>query len=362
MTIGRLIKNKREERGLSLKTISQQTKIHIGLLENLEADRLDKLPSKTYVRGFIKSTAKILGLDQEFALHLLDLAYDKKNENNKSPITPVSNKEMRTETARNTLSSIASTPIESVKSVTSDSFLFLVKSAVVVLIVGIVGFNIKNFMDKSSDDSEIKLPEVLTTLPRKNSAPPKPKVVVPPTEVIPAAPIAVNLIQDKNQKVDMVVNDINLKAISLGDKQFVENTQMSPVQVNELFPEKFRIASTKEAETLFINASEGDSWLTYKVDDKEIKKYVLRRGRTLFLRGAVIRLFIGNTKSLSIFYNKKPVILNASNKNIVLPEELKTKFMAPLFVFLDDGTAVTSDEYLKNNQDKKTIPEAKVKP
>ena len=86
MTIGRLIKNKREERGLSLKTISQQTKIHIGLLENLEADRLDKLPSKTYVRGFIKSTAKILGLDQEFALHLLDLAYDKKNENNKSGI------------------------------------------------------------------------------------------------------------------------------------------------------------------------------------------------------------------------------------------------------------------------------------
>lgn len=67
LTIGRLIKIKREEKNLSLKVISQQTKIHIGLLENLEADQFDKLPSKTYVRGFIKSTSKILNMDQELA-------------------------------------------------------------------------------------------------------------------------------------------------------------------------------------------------------------------------------------------------------------------------------------------------------
>lgn len=358
MTIGKLIKSKREERGLSLKVISQQTKIHIGLLENLEADQFDKLPSKTYVRGFIKSTAKILQLDQDFALHLLDMAYAQ-NEPKTKQATP--NKEMRSETARNTLTSMAATPMETVKSMTASSTVFLAKSAVVVLIVGIIGFNVKNFMDKSTDEGEVKLPEVLTTLHKKKAPTPKKAEVASVEPAKPAEPIQVNLIQDKNQKVDVTVNDINLQTISLGDKQFVEDTSMSAERMNELFPAKYRIQNPKGTEAIFINASEGDSWLTYKVDDKEIKKYVLRQGRTLFLRGSVIRLFIGNTKSLKAFYNNKPINLASGNKgvkNIVLPEELKTKYMAPLFVFQEDGSVVTSDDYLKTHQGKPLPPPA----
>ncbi len=352
LTIGKLIKSKREERGLSLKVISQQTKIHIGLLENLEADQFDKLPSKTYVRGFIKSTAKILQLDQEFALHLLDMAYAHNEPVNK--LTAAS-QEMKNETARNTLTSMAATPIETVKSVTASSTLFLVKSAGVILVVVIIGFNVKNFMEKSTDDVEVKLPEVLTTLHKKKAPAPKKAPEAPVEPQKPAEPIQVNLIQDKNPKVDVTVNDINLQTISLGDKQFVEDTSMSAERMAELFPSKYRVQSIKGTETIFINASEGDSWLTYKVDDKEIKKYVLRQGRTLFLRGTVIRLFVGNTKSLKAFYNNKPINLSSGNKgvkNIVLPEDLKTKYMAPLFVFQEDGSVVTSDDYLKSYQGK----------
>ncbi|MEA9356743.1 RodZ domain-containing protein [Bacteriovorax sp. PP10] len=358
MTIGRLVKTKREEKGLSLKVISQQTKIHIGLLECLEADQFDKLPSKTYVRGFIKSTSKILNMDQELALHLLDMAYAKK-ENKTATVIP--NKEMRTETARNTLSAIASTPLETVKSVTASSTLFLAKAAVVVLIVGVVGFNIKNFIQKSSEESETKLPEVLTTLHKKRDPAPKPAqkpvVVEPKIE----EPIQVNLIQDKNQKnTDVTVNDINLKTISIGEKQYVEDTSMSEADQKELLPAKYRIQPVKGTENIFINASEGESWLTYKVDDKDIKKFVLRQGRTLFLSGKVIRLFLGNTHSLKVFYNNKLINLNATNKsgvkNLVIPEELKTKYLAPLFVFQDDGTVVTSDDFLKENQAKTKTP------
>lgn len=360
MTIGRLVRTKREEKGLSLKVISQQTKIHIGLLECLEADQFDKLPSKTYVRGFIKSTSKILGMDQEFALHLLDMAYAKKE--NKTA-TAIPNKEMRTETARNTLSAIASTPLETVKSVTASSSLFLAKAAVVVLIVGVVGFNVKNFMEKSSEETETKLPEVLTTLhKKKDPAPkpaPKPVVLEPKIE----EPIQVNLIQDKNQKnTDVTVNDINLKTISIGEKQYVEDTSMSEADQKELLPAKYRIQPVKGTETVFINATEGESWLTYKVDDKDIKKFVLRQGRTLFLSGKVIRLFLGNTHSLKVFYNNKLINLNATNKsgvkNLVIPEELKTKYLSPLFVFQDDGTVVTSDDFLKENQKPKTTAPA----
>lgn len=357
LTIGRLIKIKREEKNLSLKVISQQTKIHIGLLENLEADQFDKLPSKTYVRGFIKSTSKILNMDQELALHLLDMAYAKTDP--KATYTSA-NKEIRTETARNTLSTITSTPLETVKSVTASSTIFLAKTAVVVLIIGVVGFNVKNYIQKSSEESEVKLPEVLTTLHKKKDPAPKPAPKPVVTEPKVEEPIQVNLIQDKNVKTDVTVNDINLKTISIGEKQYVEDNSLSEEAQKELLPAKYRFPPKKGTETVFINAAEGESWLTYKVDDKEIKKFVLRQGRTLFLSGSVIRLFMGNTHSLRVFYNNKLINLNATNKsgvkNLVLPEELKTKYLAPLFVFQEDGTVVTSDEFLKENQAKTKTP------
>ncbi|AUN96929.1 hypothetical protein C0V70_02165 [Bacteriovorax stolpii] len=357
LTIGQLIKKSREDKGLSLKVISQQTKIHIGLLESLEADEFEKLPSKAYVRGFVKSTSKILGINQEMALELLDTAYAKSAPQMHHPVP---NQEMKTEAARNTLSAITTTPLETVKSVTASSTVFLAKSAVVILIVGIVGFNVKNFLEKSSEESEVKLPEVLSTLHKKKAPAPKPVAKVEPVEPKKEEPIQVNLIQDKNPKpAEVTVNDINLSTISIAEKQFAEE-KMEKEQYDELLPAKYRIQPTKGQETVFINASEGDSWLTYKVDDKEIKKFVLRQGRTLFLRGSLIRLFVGNTRSLKVFYNNKPVNLTAGAKggvkNIVLPEEMKTKYMAPLFVFQDDGSVLTSDEYLKVNQKKTPTP------
>lgn len=357
ITIGQYLKLRREEKGLSLKVISQQTKIHIGLLENLEADSYEKLPSKTYVRGFVKSTTKILHLDQEHALKLLDIAYE-----TRTPSTPISastTKEMKTETARNTLSSMAETPLETVRSMTMSSTAFIAKSVIFLGIVILVAFNVKSFFEKSNNDAEIKLPEVISTLDRKKSAPqkiePKPQVI----DVKKEDPIQVNIIQDKTPKVDVTVNNIKLQTISLGEKQFAEVT-LPQEKYEEYLPAKYRVQPTPGVETLFLNAVDGDAWLTYKVDDKEIKKFILRQGRTLFLRGSLIRLFVGNTRSLKAFHNNKAVDLSVNSKtgvkNIVLPEEMKTKYIAPLFVYLEDSSAMTSDEYLKSNDPRKTVP------
>jgi cytoskeleton protein RodZ len=354
-TIGQLLRMRREEKGLNLKTISQQTKIHMGLLEHLENNDLAKLPSKTYVRGFVKSTAKILGINQEEALDVLESTYNRDHKKVKSS-TP--NIEMRSEAARNTLSSITATPLEAVRSVTASSSAFLAKAAVLILIVGVIGFNIKNLIDRSAEE-RLKLPQVLSTIHQKVKSPPRPvapKVAPKPaTEDLKVDPIHVNIIQDKkelNQKAELTINDLNLKNISLGEKQFTEDNSVTGEKLNEIFPTRYRVHPAKGVENVFINAVEGDSWITYKIDDKEIKKYVLRQGRTVFMRGTKIRLFLGNTKSVKVFYNNKLLNLNAkgSTKNLVFPEELKTKYMNPLFVFQKDGSVITSDEYIKANQ------------
>lgn len=369
ITIGELLRSKRESRGLNLKTISQQTKIHMGLLEHLENNELAKLPSKTYVRGFVKSAAKILGIEQNFAMEVLEATYnlEKKVEKKEVP-----NYEMRNETARNTLSAIAVTPLETVKSVTASSTVFLAKAAIGIFIVGVIGFNVKNLIDRSAEE-RLKLPQVLSTIHQKVKPSPKPAAAVTAAKELEAKeeaeavadPIQVNLIQDKkelNQKSEVTINDVSLKAISLGEKQFTEDNSLAPEQLEEIFPSRYKVRVTKGVENIFINAVEGDSWITYKVDDKEIKKYVLRQGRTVFLRGSIIRLFLGNTKAVKVFYNNKAINLNTKTgvKNLVLPEELKTKYMAPLFVFQKDGSVLTSDEYVKANQT--TAPAGSVNP
>lgn len=61
-SIGRYLKNEREIRQVSLEELSQTTRIPLRHLSNLEDDRLERLPGDVFVRGFLKSYAKAVGL------------------------------------------------------------------------------------------------------------------------------------------------------------------------------------------------------------------------------------------------------------------------------------------------------------
>jgi cytoskeletal protein RodZ len=73
---GELLQFVRERRGLTLKHIADKTKIHVGILINLEKNNFQDLPSKPYVRGFVKAISVCLGIEIKKALELLDAAYE----------------------------------------------------------------------------------------------------------------------------------------------------------------------------------------------------------------------------------------------------------------------------------------------
>jgi hypothetical protein len=58
----------RVQRGMSLDDVAKVTKIQARILERLEAGRLDGLPAEVFVRGFIRSVARCVGLDEREAL------------------------------------------------------------------------------------------------------------------------------------------------------------------------------------------------------------------------------------------------------------------------------------------------------
>jgi cytoskeleton protein RodZ len=62
---GEHLKREREMRGVSLNEISAATRISTRFLEAIENDRWNELPGGAFNRGFIRSIARFLGLDED---------------------------------------------------------------------------------------------------------------------------------------------------------------------------------------------------------------------------------------------------------------------------------------------------------
>jgi cytoskeletal protein RodZ len=69
---GTFLREERERRQVSLAAISQTTKLSLTSLKLMEAGKLEDLPPDVFVRGFIRSYAKSLGIPSSEPLGLLD--------------------------------------------------------------------------------------------------------------------------------------------------------------------------------------------------------------------------------------------------------------------------------------------------
>src|ERR671933_831322 len=63
--VGRKLREARERRGISLRQISNATKISVAVLEALERNDISKLPGGIFSRAFVRSYAIEVGLDPE---------------------------------------------------------------------------------------------------------------------------------------------------------------------------------------------------------------------------------------------------------------------------------------------------------
>ena len=121
-------------------------------------------------------------------------------------------------------------------------------------------------------------------------------------------------------------------------------------------PEQFQQSIEEGKQNLFINAANGDTWITYKKDNDPIKKFILKKGKMLMIRGDEIKIFFGNVLETKVFLNNQLLSIKTKSgvKSIVLPESLARETKLPLFIFRKDGSVQTSDEYIKNLEEEKS--------
>jgi cytoskeletal protein RodZ len=67
-SLGQYLLRERNARGVSLREISETTKIGVGHLEALEGDDLEALPPRAFIIGFLRAYSSCLKIDPEEAI------------------------------------------------------------------------------------------------------------------------------------------------------------------------------------------------------------------------------------------------------------------------------------------------------
>lgn len=70
-TIGELLQEERQRHKLSIEQLAQLTRVRVEYLRALEANQFTELPAATFVKGYIKTYAKLFGFDYAPLLALL---------------------------------------------------------------------------------------------------------------------------------------------------------------------------------------------------------------------------------------------------------------------------------------------------
>ncbi|OEF98672.1 helix-turn-helix domain-containing protein [Desulfuribacillus alkaliarsenatis] len=92
--LGGFLKSKRIEKGMELQEIADITKISVRYLEGIEKGDWSMMPGKFYVKGFIRSYAKVLQVD--VSSFLADIDHEiKQDQLSTAPIAPTTTKPVK---------------------------------------------------------------------------------------------------------------------------------------------------------------------------------------------------------------------------------------------------------------------------
>ncbi|MCF8057716.1 MAG: helix-turn-helix domain-containing protein [Bacteriovoracaceae bacterium] len=379
-SLGAFLHSERERLGISLKNVSQSTKINLTNLEYLEADDLNSLPDRAYVIGYVKSYAKLLGINVNLCLNLLDKTYANAGSNHREP-------EIVIPQAQNSPQMANSFPVAKIASI----------AAMIIIIVGVVGFFLTRNSNKSVQvEEEVKEQEIIEnkeiTPQTLNAETPLQEDLpiqddseeidtelsqvseeVTPVAVATKAPVVEKKVEVKKEEVvEEVKEEVvaekkevvevkketaveekeNRKFYPLTSDLYTFDTSMSSEKIDEFLPSDFKVSPVDGIQAVFITAVKSDSWLTYKSDDDPIKKFVLKKGRSLLFRAKEARVFLGNLGAVKIFLNNRPLIVTSRTgvKSLVFPQENANKYVMPLFIYKEDGSVQTSKEWIEENQ------------
>lgn len=385
ISYGQYIKQGREEKKFTIFQLSQKTKISVKILDALENEKFEGLPQKSYLIGFTRTYAREVGLPADKCIELLDLALNKSGLN--KPFYPLDANSKGPDKPRPKNTEQDVKDIDALQDVQPYAFQIPTKGILVtisgLLVVGIIVYAIIAQINTSSEKITLAPPATdNVALAQASVIPQEAAQVVDHGSVVEILPTQIpTLVQTPStvpspvptvmaQKIKQVtpMNLVSLAAAQATgtaiqglkyDKIFFYRKLTPPLYslspltgdgTNEIYPPSARNTNQGSTNRLYIHATKGDCWITYKVDNNVIKATNLKMGNVLDLPAQqVILIFMGNAQNLSLIFNDQLVDFNSPKgfKSLVFPESQITNYSLPLFVTEDDGKIYTASEYAK---------------
>ncbi|MCO4794642.1 MAG: helix-turn-helix domain-containing protein [Bacteriovoracaceae bacterium] len=379
VTIGAYLRHERESRGLSLKIISQHTKISATMLQNLEDENFELLPNEAYIKGFVKSVSKTLGLPEEYALEILHRTIHTENQPAKNTPAPEKTSSNEEDTSSESepvfkmglvalgalviigflvvINTSGKKDIAEVE-VTPTPTLDIEKTNTVTpkTLTADTPLRKENLiaadLEQTTESTPVATPEVTAT---STPEPTATEVATPTPTPVPTAtatPEPTKVAEKKKEEKTEEEKEIEFKKFTRPLYGFMG--EGAKEELNKYVPKLYQSSVVKDKQNVFIKAISGDTWLTYKSDNEPIKKFILKKGRHLIIRGYEIIAFLGNVKVTKIFLNNKPLVINSRSgvKSLVFPQNKKDKYHLPLFIYdKKKGSVMTSLEFLENKKE-----------
>lgn len=377
VSLGEFLKSKRLEKNFSLEKLSQKTKISVNILKSLELNDFQSLPSPAYIKGFVTSYAKVLGIPQTEVVSRMEQTYQSsvgkpfpalnhtKNFSRKIEIASVEEKVAEQKASPDKLISSSDSILSNTKSI----FPIAILATIILLFIG--GYKIVSTVIESevnTTKSKVTGPKIESSSALVNPSEQPPKQEPKPEEKVPELPAATasetkaeaaqSIVQKpeadvtepvKEAKKELRRNFPTVRFSKIRSRLFTIKTDAPENSDPEIIPPKIKAAIKPELQNVYVKATDGNTWLSYKVDNKPIESVIISKGNDLFLQGSEIRMFLGNVNVTKIFYNN--FLIDTPNKSgvksLVFPETSNEKYVLPLFPKANDDILYTSEEYQK---------------
>ncbi len=264
---GEYLRRERELRGVSLPKIFEATRVPMRYLEALEADNYEILPHPTFVKGYIKSYCKALGLDEVDAALRYEIYLREKAEKAERPKPAAKKKSSRqAEVPKNIRNAAA----------------FISAGIIIIVVLYLSGVG------------------------RKATAPePQPEALSGPIEAVPSTPDTEAMKAEATKQEPAIDARTDAKAVKAEPAPAVEAQHTLSVKANEF------------------------SWIKIRIDEGEPFDVVLREGEGIVWKAKdVFSLIVGNAGGVTLTYDGKvlpPLGKSGEVVSFTLPKTAQAK-------------------------------------
>ncbi len=310
VTLGEFLRNERELRGITIEQVASATKVGVRTLHALEADHYSELPARPYIRGFLTAYCRFIGLDPKeirsrFDSYISMRALERPNREGGHSGYAFDKKDGDQQSRTVLLIAICS---------------FIVVGGVAVIVLKP---SLKHHRASHIDRLRAAQPNSAAVAgdgpsPMVQSSPSS----IPLTAFGPEvqSPTSGVRIEGKTEKVASQDEKGSLALVGPSATPISSPSPSSSpshpalADSNDPLDSGLSLASG-EIQHKVIFKPTVDVWFRYQVDERPIRKFIVRKGKVLVLRAAhQILLQVSNPASVSFSYNGKGSSLVSSSK------------------------------------------------